>query len=964
MITPKRQAVVDRLRRRIELYRRHHNATLPRYEQAANAIYEDQRQETLLLKQRYLESKTKKAKKNEHKSLKDSSGAAATSSADSHKNLLQKSNKRPAVNIEASHDPAADTGQPDDKDHRLSKMPRTSSSAADKQVLQQQNQMTLDSQQMQIPGFECIKQQSVGPSIAPKSPGSAGTSHNSSILLCNVKKECDSLGYCGQTNDCAHSQEATTSAAQDESVDTGEKFLDAFPNLGLPEDSSEVWVDNPEILRHLIDDITNPSDLITDFNFSYGMDGIKDTESLETVKSEVMGNASANEKKSRQQNAGYGGNESFIATSQASQQVLVSPYEQRSSAAIDNLTASAPCLPQQSFSPSNTRANQFSASNMGSLDFKLSEPSPAAQTLKQMAEQHQQHKQGHDKHSLGLGVPRQSFSPADSFDVSLAASRSVIFSTADNSLNSSKAMQTSAMFPNVAFGNQALTTTIQSNFRADSAARAGNALTSVVFGKLNGAQSPYVVSSNLLDAPRCQAISQISLQEQQKCSPKGVQYASSSTDEKTAFVNNLKASFAQYEASSVPSPPLVKSPSQFPKQISSPMTSQTSMMMGPSSHSTVQVNAMQQQQQGMKDAKDISPLNISSNPSYADALAFSSGNTRGMNRSSIGPAAHFQVQQQAQQQVQQQAQIQQHQKPGFSQVQFVEASQLARPPSSSPMDIKSHRLHYSQNKSSIVTQHQLQHYTARVQNPMGLQGLPQQGPLCVARPAGPVASSQLPSHPQQYVQRMATRQPVNVSSVTFQNPGSLGFGASRMPLPVRASSPQQMSAPIRHPLSAASVTVAQKPSYTNATMRPQLSADFAASQREWQCAMGQGQAIQQQQPQQRVCFQTQTSQAQNRVVFTTVQSSSTPRPPPFQPPQLSAQQQQAMTSTLPPLPQLQIPPRSTAPQTSTFSPSFSSSISDLNLEFLESIENSDSDLLNFDPVNSNFGILEDVLGGK
>lgn len=957
VLPPRRQAVVDRLRRRIELYRRHHNATLPRYEQAANAVYEEQRHETMLLKQRYLESKAKKSKKSEHKSLKDSSGVAATSSADSRKIILQKSNKRPAVNIEASHDPTADTGQSDDKDHRHSKMARISSFASDKHVLQQHKQMSLDSQQMQIPGFECIKQQSV----APKSPGSAGTSHNSSVLLCNVKKECDSLGYCGQTNDCTHSQEASTSVAaaiQDESADTGEKFLDAFPNLGLPEDSSEVWVDNPEILRHLIDDITNPSDLMTDFNFSYGMEGLKDTECLETVKIEGMDNASLNEKKSRQQHAGFSGNESFIATSQASQ-VLVSPYEQRSSAAIDSMAANAACLPRQGFSPSNTRANQFSASNMGNLDFKLSEPSPAAQTLKQMAEQHQQHKQGHDKHSLGLGVPRQNFSPGDNFDVSLAASRSTIFSSADNSLNPSKVMQTSTMFPNVGFGNQALTTTIQCSFRADNAARAGNALTGVSFAKLNGAQSPYAVSSNSLDAARCQTVSQMPVQEQQRCSPKGIHYTNSSTDEKTAYVNKIKASLANFtEVNSAPSPPLVKSPSQFPKQMSSPMSSQSSMMMGPSGHTTIQGNAMQPQ--SMKDTKDISPLNISSNTSYADALAFSSGNARGMNRSSIGPTAHFQAQQQVQQQ--QQVKMQQHRdKPGFLQIQFMEANELTRPTSSSPTDIKSLRLHYSQNKSSIAPQHHLQHYTARVQNPMGLQGLPQQGPLRVTRPSVPVTSNQLPSHPQQYVQHMAARQSTSMSSVPFQNPGSLGFAGCRMPLPMRASSPQQMSGTIRHSLSAAPVSVAQKPSYTNATMRPQLSADFAASQREWQCAMGQ--AMQQQQ-QQRVGFQTQTSQAQSRVVFSTAQPGSSTRPPPFQAPQLSVQQQQAMASTLPPLPQLQIPPRSTAPQTSTFSPSFSSSISDFNLEFLESIENSDSDLLNFDPVNSNFGILDDVLGGK
>ncbi|XP_077518956.1 uncharacterized protein LOC144128979 [Amblyomma americanum] len=965
VLPPKRQAVVDRLRRRIELYRRHHNAVLPRQGQANSAVSEDQRQETLLLKQRYLESKAKKAKKSEHKTLKDTSGAAATSSADSHKNHLQKANKRTAGSMEASLESTTDAGQLDVKDHRLSKMARTSSSTSDKQGLKQQ-QMSLDSQKMQnIPGFECIKQSSTGPAIAPKSPGAAGASHNSSFVLCNVKKECDTFGYCGQANDCARSQETATSSAapRSENTDAGEKFLDVFPNLGLPEDSSEIWVDNPEILRHLIDDITNPSDLMTDFNFNYSMEGIKDTENLETLKTEGVSVASINDKKSRQQQTGFAGSESFVVTSQASQQMLVSAFEQRPTNALDSLATNTACLPQQNFSPSNPRPSQFSASNMSSLDFKLSEPSPAAQTLKQMAEQHQQHKQGHDKHSMGLGVPRPSFSPGDSFDVSLAASRSAIFSTSENSLNPSKVMQTSAMFPNVGFGSQALTTTIQSNFRTDGAVRSGSSLPGVVFGKANGAQNPYVVQNNPVDATRRQAVSQmpLRLQEQQKCAPKGTQYSNSSIDEKTAFVNNFKASLAQFnEVNNAPSPPLVKSPSQFSKQMSSSMNSQASIMMGPSNHGAIQANALQQQQQSVKDTKEISPLNISSNPSYAEALAFSSGNPRGINRSNIGPLTHFQTQQQPQQQ---QTQIQQHrEKPGFASVQFMEASQLSQPPTSSPADIQSHQLQYSQSKNSVAPSRHLQQYAARVQNSMALQGLQPQGPPRATRPTVQAAGGQLPAHSPQFVHRMAAMQPANLNSVQFQNPGSLSFNASRMSLPVRATSPQQVSGAIRHSISAPPVSAVQKPLYTNALMRPQRPADFAAPQRDWKCAMGQGQALQQQQ--QQVCFQPQTSQTQNRVAFGTLSQGSAPRPPPFQPPQLSMPQQQATTSALPPLPQLQIPPRSTAPQTSTFSPSFTSSISDFNLEFLESIENSDSDLLNFDPVNSNFGILDDVLGGK
>ncbi|GBN02617.1 hypothetical protein AVEN_179871-1 [Araneus ventricosus] len=67
VLTPKRQTVVDRLKRRFDLYRRHQNDCVPRYEQAANCLYENQRQDTIVLKQRFLESKAKKAKsKNDH----------------------------------------------------------------------------------------------------------------------------------------------------------------------------------------------------------------------------------------------------------------------------------------------------------------------------------------------------------------------------------------------------------------------------------------------------------------------------------------------------------------------------------------------------------------------------------------------------------------------------------------------------------------------------------------------------------------------------------------------------------------------------------------------------------------------------------------------------------------------------------------------------------------------------------
>ena len=70
----KRQTVVDRLKRRLEVYRRHQGLCLPRYDQAANGLYESQRQETLVLKQKFLEAKAKKSRRNDHHSRNANSG--------------------------------------------------------------------------------------------------------------------------------------------------------------------------------------------------------------------------------------------------------------------------------------------------------------------------------------------------------------------------------------------------------------------------------------------------------------------------------------------------------------------------------------------------------------------------------------------------------------------------------------------------------------------------------------------------------------------------------------------------------------------------------------------------------------------------------------------------------------------------------------------------------------------------
>ncbi|KAK2579815.1 hypothetical protein KPH14_008694 [Odynerus spinipes] len=68
VLTPKRQAVVDRLRRRIESYRRRQTDCVPRFDQSFNGLCEQNIQDTLVLKQRFLESKAKRqAKKTDKK---------------------------------------------------------------------------------------------------------------------------------------------------------------------------------------------------------------------------------------------------------------------------------------------------------------------------------------------------------------------------------------------------------------------------------------------------------------------------------------------------------------------------------------------------------------------------------------------------------------------------------------------------------------------------------------------------------------------------------------------------------------------------------------------------------------------------------------------------------------------------------------------------------------------------------
>lgn len=67
-LSPKRRKDCDRLRRRLEQLTRHHNGCCQRYEYGQKAIYEQERQTALLLRQKWLDSKAKKTSKGKAKS--------------------------------------------------------------------------------------------------------------------------------------------------------------------------------------------------------------------------------------------------------------------------------------------------------------------------------------------------------------------------------------------------------------------------------------------------------------------------------------------------------------------------------------------------------------------------------------------------------------------------------------------------------------------------------------------------------------------------------------------------------------------------------------------------------------------------------------------------------------------------------------------------------------------------------
>ncbi|XP_031772520.1 LOW QUALITY PROTEIN: neurogenic protein mastermind-like [Apis florea] len=103
VLTPKRQAVVDRLRRRIESYRRRQTDCIPRFDQSFNGLCEQNIQDTLVLKQRFLESKAKRQAKKTDKKQSEPVGLSSV-------HVQQKFVKRTAEELEPAGGGSGDGG--------------------------------------------------------------------------------------------------------------------------------------------------------------------------------------------------------------------------------------------------------------------------------------------------------------------------------------------------------------------------------------------------------------------------------------------------------------------------------------------------------------------------------------------------------------------------------------------------------------------------------------------------------------------------------------------------------------------------------------------------------------------------------------------------------------------------------------------------------------------------------------
>ncbi|CAH0553129.1 unnamed protein product [Brassicogethes aeneus] len=339
------------LRRRIESYRRRQNDCMPRFDQSFTGLCEQNLQDTLQLKQRYLDTKPKRAPKTKDKKQQDSIQSSV--------HVQQKFLKRSADD----HDP----GGPNDSFEPPVKLQCTAQQHGSHQnegltkfsveIVQQLEFTTsaANSQPQQISTNVTVKAHtnaSVKSDVSsPKSNPSTPASNLQQKQ--NIGLDVGTIVECKQEpdNDFADLDQCAAALEKDAAANGGAGF-GGFPDL-IGDDTNDELM-STAAFKDLISDISNYPDLMK-FDFEEKAENIL-TNGLKTEDIKDLPSISDNNAKNTH-----------------------SPLIQN----------------QNNYSPpvfeSKQRMPPFS-----NMDFTKTELSPAAQTLKQMAEQHQH------KNQMGL----------------------------------------------------------------------------------------------------------------------------------------------------------------------------------------------------------------------------------------------------------------------------------------------------------------------------------------------------------------------------------------------------------------------------------------------------------------------------------------------------------------------------------------------------------------------------------
>ncbi|XP_013790706.2 mastermind-like protein 3 [Limulus polyphemus] len=475
ILPPKRQAVVDRLRRRIELYRRKQNGSLIRYEQTSNGWNHQQRQDTIFLKQRYLETKAKKAKKNDNKSTKDGLGT----NSENARNVLSKPAKRPAESLDTPLNQSDGLGDPPERQVKLAC--RSSSPSQGQRETQGQSSLPRFSVQIvqqfsssdssHVQNSQTIQTNVTVKAVHPESPMTSMASGQCNTLqepqvssATSIECKQEKVGNLNQCSSMGLSTCNNHNSTIGNNSGVGERFSDAFSTLGFPDDSSGDVID-PDILKDLIDDVLttgNPSDLMKDFNFD-DSDREQDQEPKETV--DPMLDITGKSHSTPPLHGHFSSTHSPFSTMQAQGGTSgFSPGPRGSPMGNHTSVSVTPSTTYQSPHSSNyTHSGSFSVSPTLGLDFKLSEPSPAAQTLKQMAEQHQSLQQ---KQQIGLNMSsphsRSPFTNENFTEsMTLPPIRSGFMSASSGQVNTAQKTQASSMLAARSYDKQVNFTSVR-----------------------------------------------------------------------------------------------------------------------------------------------------------------------------------------------------------------------------------------------------------------------------------------------------------------------------------------------------------------------------------------------------------------------------------------------------------------------------------------------------------------------